>query len=744
MGMKALSTLFSPSANAGKRPSILRTAHPAVLAAFSIGLLLTGWTAVAQENLCSMTATPNCATSLGHGHGRGNGHERVWLMTWAFAEAPVERADVRVKLRGRLLADAEKATNHYGTFPAPVRNASELDRRRGRLFVRVSISGGTTNGDPFSGHMTADVELTDPDHQILVVNPVTTLVSLVLDARPELKLDRAEAIVKRFLELPSNYSLGLALRQSSGYVSPFFSPVVFMEEAQAAGGLDDFEAQLLQELASPSAKHPFRPPHQVAAATGSAPAGTLQELLTARSDKHLLHPPKLLATTSAGASTPASDLTSGLYAAALDFTNSENVENLFGWAMTLTGIAPTSNTTQDDIDAVVNALADLQSSLDGLITQVNQLNALINSTGTKEEYTTIVVPAQMLAASITTAESNIATFAQNCTPAYVGWTPPDPNDQDWCDTWYPTYLSELQYSYEFSQLEVLETYIADNPTTHAEGMLHLYSLWLGQSKQFFRPADSTQMQNLYDYWDGVLTAAANLRMEFFHVQGDADSDFGQQQIIAFIGDPAASSTGAFQNYQTTNLSLMWPPVPLDPATQLPLVVVSTQDPNHSMWSLFPIVSPSNDVFEIAPQCYLFAPIPQAPPLPNYAGFGGWMLAGQPGWQAAVSLAPSGTQWHTWLTQQTETDDYKNPPSYDEMPSSPGFWDWTEHCPGQGIGVVGGVWTQTFYGDINGEGSWYLVDPINNRIETNNGSLGYHLFEWALRHPVAGEQYFWYQ
>jgi hypothetical protein len=732
--MKALFTLLGVSASARKRWHIVRTTHPAVLAAFSMGLLLTGWTAAAQDPCVS----PNCAASLGHGN------ERVWLRTWAFADAPVEGADVRVSERGRLLAHAKAATNRYGVFPAPVRNRLDLDSR-GRSLVRISISGGTTNGEPFSGHMTADVALTDPDHQILVVNPVTTLVSLVLDARPELKLDQAEAIVKGFLELPASYSLGLALRQSSGYVSPFFSPVAFMEEAQVAGGLDAFESQLLQELTSHSATHPFRPPHQVTAATGSAPASTLQELRAARSAKHLLQP-KLLATTSAAASTPSSTLTAGLYAAALDVTSAEGTENLFGWAMTLTGQAPTDDTTQAEVDAMVNALTDLQSSVNGLISQVNQLTELVKATATQEEYNTIVVPAQSLATTITSYEGDIATFAANCTPAYQGWTPPDPQDQAWCDTWYPTYVNELATSFGSKQFETLESYIADDPTIGFEGMLHLYSLWLGQSKQFFRAADSTKMQNLYDYWDGVLTSAANLRMEFFHVQGDADpgNDYGQQQIIAFIGDPAASSTGVFQNDQTTNLSLMWPPVPLDPATQLPLVVVSTQDPNHSMWSLFPLVSPANDVFEIAPQCYLWAPIPQAPPLPNYAGFGGWMLAGQPGWQAAVSLTPSGTQWHTWLTQQTETDDYKTPPVYDEMPSSPGFWDWTEHCPGQGIGVVGGVWTQTFYGDINGEGSWYLVDPINNRIETNNGSLGYHLFEWALRHPVAGEQYFWYQ
>ena len=99
--------------------------------------------------------------------------------------------------------------------------------------------------------------LTNPAYQVVVVNPVTTLVSLVLDERPGLELNGAEAIVRRFLGLPANYSLGLALRQSSGYASPFFSPVAFMTAAQAAGGLDVFEHQLLHELLANSAPQSF-------------------------------------------------------------------------------------------------------------------------------------------------------------------------------------------------------------------------------------------------------------------------------------------------------------------------------------------------------------------------------------------------------------------------------------------------------------------------------------------------------
>src|SRR5947209_10224146 len=88
----------------------------------------------------------------------------------------------------------------------------------------------------------------DPARQIVVINPVTTLVSRVLDERPDLKPEGAEAHVRSFLDLTANYSLGMALQQSSGYRSRFFSPVALLTEAQAAGGLDAFEHLLLQEL----------------------------------------------------------------------------------------------------------------------------------------------------------------------------------------------------------------------------------------------------------------------------------------------------------------------------------------------------------------------------------------------------------------------------------------------------------------------------------------------------------------
>ncbi len=245
-----------------KRSFLNSTGPAALLAAFLLGLFLPAGTR-AQEN------------------------GKVWLKIMAFTDAPVVGADIRITLggpRGPVLADAKAATNRQGVFPAPVRSLSILREgaggANGRSFVRISISGGTIDGNRFLGHLTADVVVTDPAHQILVVNPVTSLVSRVLDDRPELKLDKAEAIVRRFLKLPANYSLGLALRQSPHYVSPFFSAVAFMAEARDAGGLDAFEHLLLRELlqellASPSATHAFRPPPQLLGSTGASDAAQL-------------------------------------------------------------------------------------------------------------------------------------------------------------------------------------------------------------------------------------------------------------------------------------------------------------------------------------------------------------------------------------------------------------------------------------------------------------------------------------
>jgi hypothetical protein len=168
--------------------------------------------------------------------------------------------------------------------------------------------------------------LTDPAHQIVVVNPVTTLVSLVRDARPNLKLDGAEARVRSFLGLPANYSLGMALRESSHYASRRFSPIALLTEAQAAGGLDAFEHLLAQELlASPGATHSFHNSKPKAPGDGTT---SFEE---------------------------------DLALAALQAAGGQGA----GWVMAQTGLV-TPGITSAEIDALIQELSDLQSSIDAL------------------------------------------------------------------------------------------------------------------------------------------------------------------------------------------------------------------------------------------------------------------------------------------------------------------------------------------------------------------------------------------
>ncbi len=677
---------------------------------------------------------------------RGEENGKVWLRIMAFTDAPVVGANVRITLggpHGPVLADAKAATNDQGVFPARIwrpwlldeeaaadKKAPEPERRRRQSFVRISISGGTINGDPFLGHLSADVALTDPAHQILVVNPVTTLVSRVLDELPELKLNKAEALVRRFLKLPANYSLGLALRQGPHYVSPFFSPAGFMAEARDAGGLDAFEHLLLRELldellASPSATHAFRPP-QLLGTTGSSDAA--QPL------------------GSTAATSPATSvIQAGLYAGLLDFANAAGVENLAGWALSQTGLFPTPNTTQADIEALTGALNDLQSSIENLTTGLNQLTQLLKSASTEELYATIVTPAQTLANQVNGVEGDLAYFASACPPQYIGQILPNP--EPYC-TNQKAYVNGEMDNLTIQQAYVtIEGYVQDNPTLGTEGMLHLFSLWLGQSRQFFRPADSAKMQNLYDYWDAALTQAANLKIEALH-ENDAQ-DGNPKELTDFMGNPDATppTTGTFQSNQAANQKLMFPPVPIDPVTRS-TAVISTQDPNHTMWALLPWAPAGPGFASPQPSCATW-PSPSLGVLnvldaatQPYLGFNNWAKSpSKAQWQAAVSLAPTNgsVQWSDWLVQQTQTSD-------DETPPSIGFFVWAIHCSG-------GAWTSTYDHSVNLSQFYWYMNPTSNTFSTavsssaGNGlnySGGTPFFDFPVRTLAAGEQYFWYQ
>jgi hypothetical protein len=599
----------------------------ALLAALVLGLFGTAGIATAQDQL--MGNAPNTPAASRR---QANGRQVEWLRIMAFTDAPVVGADVRVSVhrsQGRPLVDVHAATNDQGVFAVAVRSQPS--------FFRVTVTGGTTNGNPFPWHLSADVELTDPAHQIVVVNPVTTLVSLVLDQRPNLKLDGAEALVRTFLTLPANYPLGMALRQSSGYKSPFFSPVVFVTEAEAAGGLDAFVHLLLQELASDSAAHSFRQPQLL---------GEDPEVFIA----------------------------TNLAAGALKYVGGQGA----GWVMAQTGL-PTTGTNSGDIASLQQALVNLTSAIENLAFQVSQLNALVKATATQNLYVTITTTAQTYATLITNHESDLSFYAQYCPPLAEGSTPPTTVDP-YCSTNQPIVISELQAEYTGKDYEQVQSFVQDNGTLGTEGMLHLYSLWLFETRPaFFRAADSTKMQNLYAYWDSVLTSAANLRMELFHYLGDQNSSGGTAQITAFMGSPDLSppTTGTFQANETANQKLTFPPVPAG-------TVVSTVD--RTMWALVPWQPDPNHpgyLYPAAgcatskdPDFYTEYPnnVNRFNEQPVYAGMPtGWAASPtKDQWQAAVKNAPPGTDWQQWLIDQTKT-------TSGETPASAGFFN-GQSCP----------------------------------------------------------------
>jgi len=618
----------------------------------------------------------------------------AWLRIMAFTDAPVVGADVRVYLHSHPWPSIEvpAATNNQGVFSVAVPKSLFQSGSR----IRVAVSGGTRNGNPFLGHLSADALLTDPAHQIVVVNPVTTLVSLLSEARRDLELEDAKEHVRSFLGLPEGYDIGLALRESSGYGSPFFSPAVLLAEAERAEGFDGFLARLVQELmASRSAKRPFLN------TMPQAPGGAAVDA--------------------------AKFVAKNLAAGVLRYLAGQGV----GWAVQATGLTQ-SGATEDDIATLQQSLADLQSSVDSLSSQVAQLSLLVQSTATQTLYNAIVVPASELAAQVTAVQNRLQYFAQECPPLAEGSPPTPPSN--YCTTEKDAIIAELNDVTIFTSYDVLVDWVQDNPTTGFRGMLHLYSLWLAQSKGFFRAADSTKMQNLYDYWDTVLTTAANLRIELLHQEGEQDE--GGTQLIALMGNPDLSppTTGEFQANQDANLELMFPPVPSG-------TVISTAD--HTMWALLPYSYSGGDGGTFYPtdsctvEAYWWRIIYPSWVAQGFAGFSDWIATPTRAmWEAALTRAPSidtGTSWEQWIVTETQAD-------APESPTSPGF----RICETQNSFN----WTNTTSsGSLSDSNAvCYVVSLASSKFLTSHcyGAYDYGNISYPVRALKPDEQYFWYQ
>ncbi len=120
---------------------------------------------------------------------------------------------------------------------------------------RVEATGGTSGGAPFVGTMMAEVRNYVPGVNMVYLHPATTLVAALMRRRPDLSWQEAQSAVKRFLQIPDAIDIPAGLRSSN---NPYFDHTIFLNQAAANGGFDQFVAALVQEIeANPNATHPF-------------------------------------------------------------------------------------------------------------------------------------------------------------------------------------------------------------------------------------------------------------------------------------------------------------------------------------------------------------------------------------------------------------------------------------------------------------------------------------------------------
>jgi len=627
-----------------------------------------------------------------------SGHRLTWLRISAFTDLPLADGDVAVyDTAGRLLFEKRHATNSQGVFPARVRALPRdfrvtvaWDGHRENDLRRRLLAGFT---------LSADVENFDPAHGIVFVNPVTTIVSRVLDrSRGRLKLQQAQVLVRHFLGLPPNASLGAALREGKYFKSRYFSQKAFLAEAARYWGVEPFlHVLLLEMLAQPEKAHPF------AGAPLGAPGGIVSFV--------------------------AGNLAKG----ALSWAAGQGC----GWAAQSAGIIP-KGATEEDIANLQQGLADLQSSVDELNKQMQALTQQLTAKIDASDYRTTLTPALALAAQIDGVESDLTYFAQGCPALTDTSTIPDDSDV-FCTSEKATIIGELNNVTILHSYETLSTYVLDNKALLFNGMIHQFSLLLGETVRFFRPADSTKVQNTFDYWDSVLTQAANLKVEQLHVNDAQDNVGGVKALTDFLGDVNANppTQGAFQTTHNTELQLMFPAVPAN-------TVINTKD--RMMWSIdYPRVYSSQCYIYQGSYAIFFAPYPQLGSSVWDNQIPGWHSAELSDAQALID-GWSGSSPMNWLIDQTKAE----APDY---PTSSGFPNIVDSCASGGW-----VWTQTWTGHDQGDSHIYdLLDLSTGAVNSKDGvasncitcNLTFNspgtVWHWQIinRALPRGEQYYWY-
>ncbi len=471
--------------------------------------------------------------------------ESRWVPIIAFTNSPVADADIVVtRPDGKVIFEKEHATNARGFYPAEfhpipkkfrVTVIWEPTKAPYRSLGLVIMSTEVNDYDPVNGHV--------------YVNPVTTIVSRLRDRRPELSLARAQAIVRFVLGMPANASLGAALREGPYFQSPFFSESEFLKKAIAYGGFESYiESLITQAIYHPQTQVLYRPVTQAIRPQNE---------------------PLLLAAAAGPGSDVAKFVALSLAQGALSYLGGQGV----GWAATAAGIFE-PGVTAADIAQLQSQLEGLQSSVDALSSQLSQATAQILAAINYSQYNTLSIQALKLAAQINVVEQNVTDLADGCPPAT---SQPAPPLSTYCRSQKATVAKQLSESEINASYEEFAAFLEDTATVGNKGMLHLFSLCMGESVgHFFRNPDSAKVRNMWDYWDAVETQSANLKVELLHLQKAQDDPGGQKVLLRFLGDASKNppTNGELQNTHAAEDNLVWPLLPIG-------TVIDTK--NHLMW-----------------------------------------------------------------------------------------------------------------------------------------------------------------
>jgi hypothetical protein len=683
-----------------------------------------------NQMLCTAFATALLLVSgLATGSGRADSPQaNSWLRISAFTDNPLAGADVAVfGGDGQLLFERTNATNVRGIYPVKLMPVPKD--------FRVVVVGVNPNASHRFNLglvvLSADVHNYNPERDVVYVNPVTTMVTGVKLRHPEFSLQQAEARVRQFLGMPANASLGAALRETPFFQSAYFSESDFLNQANEHGGILYYIADLLnQMLDNPRVVHRFPSllaPSQLPAVEPAENQDIKQTLISQVSP-------------SASASSTSGDVAkfvaTNLAGGAIEWAEGQGL----GWVAQSAGLI-TPGATAAQVMQLQQSLDSLQSSVDQLKDQMQQSTQQILNELTKTQYNTLATQAVALASDVNVAEQNLDYYADGCPPIPEDGTSESAGSvpDDWCVAQGALVRSQLTDIQINGSYERLAGWLLDNPSIGFKGMIHLFSLSAGQSVRFFRPADSTRVQNMFNYWQTVETQAANLKVELWHLNGNQNNPGGKKQITDFLGNPDLNppTTGTFQATNAAEQQLMFPPVPVG-------AVVDTK--TLLMWL--------TDIPKLAPNTisgqtsYICPYVKGAGAGYGYASgpsFGysynglSWISPNLSQMQALIS-GWSGSSPMAWLISQSKA-------VAPDSPTSSGFFD-VIACGQSGNNVY--VWTTNNQGSQGSPYSPYAlmdmrngsVPPKNTPPYVNITNLGQYLY--LARGLAQGEQYYWYQ